>query len=166
MIQPNNARRVRPNMPRYGVLPDQTDAMLTWDWVDTQMRQARNFWLSTTCPDGKPHAVPVWGVWVESSFFFSTDPLSVKARNIRRDIRVVLHLESGDETLIFEGRLKTSYETDTLQATINRAYFDKYGLDPEADSVDALQYRLLPQKVMAWLETDYPSTATCWLFDV
>ena len=166
MKQPKNARRVRPNMPHYGVTPEQTDAMLTRDWVDAQMRQARNFWLSTTSPDGKPYAAPVWGVWVEGSFFFSTGPRSVKARNIRHDNRVVLHLESGDETLIFEGVLLNSREPEALQAAIERAYSVKYDLDLEHNEVDTIQYRLQPQKVMAWLETDYPATATYWLFDV
>jgi hypothetical protein len=153
-------------MPNYGVMPDQTEAMLTWDWVDARMRSARNFWLCTSCPDGKPHAVPIWGVWVEGNFYFSTGRSSVKARNIRSDNRVVLHLESGDETLIFEGGLVESNEEPALQAAIVRAYVGKYAVDPEAEDLDAIQYRLQPTKVMAWLESDYPATATYWLFDV
>lgn len=166
MIQPDNARRLRPNMPSYGVMPDQTTGMLTWDWVDAQMLRARNYWLCTTCSDGKPHAVPIWGVWVVGNFYFSTGRSSVKARNIRRDNRVILHLESGDETLIFEGALVESRESVSLQAAIMRAYADKYDISPDADELDAIQYRLQPQKVMAWLESDYPATATYWLFDV
>ena len=153
-------------MPSYGVLPHQTAAMLTWDWVDAQMLRARNYWLCTTCSDGKPHAVPIWGVWVEGNFYFSTGRVSVKARNIRRDARVVLHLESGDDTLIFEGTLVDSHESATLQAAIVRAYAEKYDIRLDAEDLDAIQFRLQPQKVMAWLESDYPATATYWLFDV
>lgn len=43
MIAPSKARRVRPNMPRYGVMPDKVDAMLTWDWVERQMTDARSY---------------------------------------------------------------------------------------------------------------------------
>lgn len=31
---PAGARRIRPNMPNYGVLPEQLDGMLSWDWVE------------------------------------------------------------------------------------------------------------------------------------
>ena len=36
----------------------------------------------------------------------------------------------------------------------------------ETDSDRAIRYRLVPHKVMAWLESDYPRTVTYWLFDV
>ena len=91
MIQPNNARRARPNMPNYGVTPDAVDDMLSWDWVDEKMHKARNFWICSVCADGRPHCVPVWGAWVGGVLYFGTDKNSVKARNIARDNRIVLH---------------------------------------------------------------------------
>jgi len=165
MIQPTNARRVRPNMPHYGVKVEETGSMLAWDWVESQMASARNYWLCTTCPDGKPHAAPVWGAWVAGQLFTATDRNSVKARNISRDSRAVAHLESGDETVIFEGALIETSPCEALQAKISQVYVDKYELDPSLDEEDAVQYRLKPHKVMAWLERDFPLTATCWLFD-
>lgn len=165
MIQPKDARRVRPNMPHYGVDIKEAGSMLTWDWVESQMSAARNYWLCTTCPDGRPHAAPVWGAWVDGQLFTATDRNSVKARNISRDSRVVLHLESGDETVIFEGALAETVAREPLQAKITQVYVDKYDLDPSLDEADAVQYRLRPHKVMAWLERDFPLTATCWLFD-
>ena len=166
MIQPKNARRVRPNMPHYGVNVEETESMLTWDWVEDQMAAARNYWLCTTCPDGKPHAVPVWGAWVEGQLFTATDRNSVKARNLSQNSQVVVHLESGDETVIFEGRLCEATPSSSLQAIIDQNYVDKYELDPSLDEADAVLYRLIPKKVMAWLERDFPLTATYWLFDV
>lgn len=166
MNQPTNARRVRPNMPHYGVHADQTEAMLHWDWVERQMQRARNYWLCSTRANGMPHAAPVWGVWVEGQFFTATARHSVKARNISRDKRAVLHLESGDETVIFEGALHAIKPRPPLQSAITQRYIEKYELDPSLDEADALQYRLEPRKVMAWLERDFPGTATYWLFDV
>jgi len=152
-------------MPHYGVKVEETGAMLTWDWVESQMASARNYWLCSTCPDGKPHAAPVWGAWVAGQLFTATDRNSVKARNISRDSRAVAHLESGDETVIFEGALIETSPCEALQAKISQVYVDKYELDPSLDEEDAVQYRLKPHKVMAWLERDFPLTATCWLFD-
>lgn len=165
LLQPTNARRVRPNMPHYGVNVEDPGSMLTWDWVECQMASARNYWLCSTCPDGKPHAAPVWGAWVEGQLFTATDRNSVKARNISQDSRVVVHLESGDETVIFEGALSDTVPCESLQARINQVYIDKYDLDPSLDEEDAVLYRLKPHKVMAWLERDFPLTATYWLFD-
>ncbi len=166
MPQAHKARRVRPNMPHYGVEVDETEAMLTWQWVASKMASARNYWLCSARPDGRPHAVPVWGVWVEDEFYTATDRNSVKARNIARDSRVVLHLESGDETLIIEGSLLEIEPRAALKAAIARRYIEKYALDPSLDEEDVVQYRLQPSKVMAWLERDFPQTATYWLFDV
>ncbi|MDE2749771.1 MAG: pyridoxamine 5'-phosphate oxidase family protein [Chloroflexota bacterium] len=166
MIQPKNARRVRPNMPNYGVMPDATDAMLSWDWVERQMHEARNYWICSVCADGRPHSVPVWGAWVDGVLYFGTDRQSVKARNIARDNRVVVHLDSGEETVIIEGDIVEAQIPETLLKRISERYIEKYALDPKLDDSGDLLLQLAPAKVMAWRERDYPATATCWLFDV
>ncbi len=165
MIQPAEARRVRPNMPHYGVMPDQVEAMLTWDWVDRQMRAARNYWICSVRADGRPHSVPVWGAWVDGLLYFGTDRQAVKARNIARDSRVVVHLDSGDETVIVEGRAKIAQVPAAQLQRISQCYIEKYELDPALAESDNLLLCLIPSKVMAWLEKDYPATATYWLFD-
>lgn len=165
MTEPKNARRVRPDMPQYGVMPDQLDGMLDWYWVDQQMRAARNYWICSTRPDGRPHSVPVWGVWVEGGIYFGSERNSVKARNIARDNRVALHLDSGDETVIFEGRAVEALVSPARLKKLNERYVEKYAINPELEDSDGLLLQLLPAKVMAWLEKDYPATATAWLFD-
>lgn len=169
MRQPANAKRIRPNRPEYGIFPHQTAGMLTWDWASRQMETARNYWLCTSRPNGHPHAAPVWGLWLDGAWLFGTDRDSVKARNIEHSPHAVVHLESGDETVIFEGILVEVRESAELKAKIDRAYAQKYPpYDPaaETDTDRAIRYRLVPHKVMAWLESDYPRTVTCWLFDV
>ncbi len=166
MIQPANARRVRPNMPHYGVMPEQVDAMLSWDWVERQMHEARNYWVCTVCADGRPHSVPVWGAWIDGVLYFGSDRLALKARNIARDSRIVLHLGSGDETVIFEGKAAEARVSASQLQRISRRYVEKYELDPQLAESDDLLLRVISRKVMAWLEKDYPATATYWLFDV
>jgi hypothetical protein len=53
--------RSRPYVPGYGV-PASGRGMLSWDHVEERMTAARNYWLSTVRPDGRPHLSPVWGV--------------------------------------------------------------------------------------------------------
>lgn len=169
MAQPDNATRIRPSMPDYGITSELTEGMLTWDWVDEQMAKSRNYWICTTRPDGRPHAAPVWGIWLDNTLYFGTGKTSVKVKNIEHNNQVVVHLESGDDTLIIEGVLVESVESDDLKLTIDKAYAKKYPpYDPtqEEDTDDAVRYRLVPHKMMAWLEHDFVSSAAYWLFDV
>ena len=41
-------------------------------------------WVCSTRPDGRPHAMPVWALWIDGALWFSTDPSSYKARNLAR----------------------------------------------------------------------------------
>ncbi len=151
----------------YGI--DQTDleGMLPWNWVSERMDQSRNYWIGTTRPDGRPHAAPVWGVWLDETFYFSTGRLSRKGRNLAANPQVVVHLESGDEVIIFEGRVEVLTDRRLFEP-MAEAYGVKYpGFKPEFDSnpLDALYYILRPGVVYAWLESDFLKSATRWQFD-
>lgn len=166
MPQPKNAKRIRPSMPDYGITADKTDGMLTWDWLDTQMEKSRNYWICTTRKDGRPHAAPVWGVWVDNTLFFSSGTTAVKSRNIARNPNVVVHLESGDDTVICEGKLVTLDHTDPRKPNIFKDYAQKYSFNP-ADNDDPEKgkwYELQPEKIMTWLESDFLNSVTYWLF--
>ena len=101
---------------------------------------------------------PVWGVWHDDAFHFFTDEESLKARNIHRDARAVVHLESGDEVVILEGTLQSIAATRELVS----AYESKYGITL-GDEPEGL-YRLQLSKALVWLESDFPKTATRWRF--
>ena len=92
----------RPQIEGYGI-PETLEGLLTWDFVTTRMEKARNYWLATTGPDGHPHAVPVWGIWLDGTLHFGGGPATRWQRNLRRDPRVTVHLESGDEVVILQG---------------------------------------------------------------
>ena len=67
----------------YGLLPEsEGKGLLPWNWVTERLERSRNYWIATTRPDGRPHVMPVWGVWMEDALYFGTDPASVKGRNI------------------------------------------------------------------------------------
>jgi hypothetical protein len=76
--------------------------------------------VATTGQHGAPHVAPVWGVWVRDVLWFGTDPASAKGRNLDRDDRVVVHLESGDEVVIVHGRAEAvrfhDLDAEPLQA--------------------------------------------------
>src|ERR671914_1252236 len=45
---------------------------LSWADVQTRVAEAEDFLLATTDPDGRPHVVPVLGVWLDGAVCFVT----------------------------------------------------------------------------------------------
>jgi hypothetical protein len=56
---------------------------LAWEWVTERLERSHSYWICSTRPDGRPHAAPVWGVWMDGAVVFSTDPSSRKAQNLK-----------------------------------------------------------------------------------
>jgi pyridoxamine 5'-phosphate oxidase-like protein len=65
-------------MPKEYGLAGRRSAMLPWTWARRRLVAAHNYWISTTRPDGRPHAMPVWGLWLDETFLFSTSRRSRK----------------------------------------------------------------------------------------
>lgn len=160
MSNPIDATRTRPHAPEYGIDTD-TDGMLTWAWVSEQMANARNYWIASTRPDGNPHVAPVWGLWFEGTFAFGTEANSRKARNFAHNPQIVVHLESGDDTVILEGVVEKVTDAD-LRARIARPYRQKYDMGDLGEPLPGDLFTLRVQKALAWQESDFPRTATCW----
>lgn len=70
----------------------------------SRLDDARNVWLATVRPDGRPHLVPIWFVADGDRWYICTAPGSVKARNLHANPRVALALEDGDQPYIVEGQ--------------------------------------------------------------
>lgn len=155
-------RRARPRMPpSYGVERASRDAMLPWSYVTDQMARARNYWIGSADRHGRPHAAPVWGVWLDEVFYFSTDPRSRKGRDLAANPEIVVHLESGDDVVILEGTAERVADESTLSRLVE-AYEAKYGFRPDPSNPGSAVYRLLPRVAYAWLEQDFTRTATRW----
>ena len=156
------AKTGRPYMPEYGIQPPTPEAgLLPWSFISERMATAKNYWLATASPAGKPQVAPVWGIWVEEQFFFSTAENSRKGRNLAANPQLVLHLESGDEAVILEGVVEAVSEGSEFDL-LNRTYYAKYGVSLTTQNP---VYRLLVRKAFAWRERDFPTSATRWCFD-
>jgi PPOX class probable F420-dependent enzyme len=137
-----------------------------WEHIERQLRNTPNYWVCTTRADGRPHAMPVWGVWHERALWFGTGRESVKGRNLARDPRCVVHLDSGDDVVILEGRVEREPAPDAVYAR----YRDKYVMEIDAASMEAMpqtgaMYRLAPERLQAWLEAFYVQSAIRYRFD-
>jgi hypothetical protein len=150
-------------MPQgYGV-PETDDGLLPWSWAIARLEAALNYWFATTRPDGRPHAMPAWAVWLDDSLYFEGSPETRRARNLAENPQVSVHLESGDEVVILEGRVE---EVDAVPELVRfaDAYEAKYAVRPSDDGTGGPVYRLRPERAYTWLEADYPKTATRWVF--
>lgn len=157
-------RATRPEIPGGYLEPK----LLPWTWAETRLVAARNYWVATVTAAGKPHARPVWGVWLEGALHFSSG--SRIRRNLVRTGTVSVNLESGDECVILEGLAAEVHET-ALAARIASAYNAKYHWNMEPSPGEFFAVR--PRVVFGWLCDGsgldggalYAQTATRWEFE-
>jgi general stress protein 26 len=146
----------------YGISTDDA-GKLDWTWATERLAASRNYWVCTSSPDGRPHVAPVWGLWVDDAFFFATDPTSRKARDIASGSPVVVHLESGDEVVIIDGRADMPSDGAYLERVADQ-YLSKYGTGIDPDNPDHGMYVVRPTTAWAWREQDFPTSATRYNF--
>lgn len=153
-------QRSRPfTQQEYGI-PESKDEMLTWEFVADAMSTDRFFWVTTIRPDGKPHARPTWGVWVDGTFYCGGGEQTRWVRNLSTNPNIVVHREDAKEVVIIEGtaeRIDNETADAPLIEQVDRAYEKKYDM-PHGTPFIAIR----PDKVFAWC--NFPSDATRWEF--
>jgi hypothetical protein len=138
-------------------------SVLVWATVEQWLTDARNYWVCTTRADGRPHAMPVWGLWLDGAVWFSTDPKSLKGANLAARPDIVVHLESGDEVCILEGKVERVVEADDLMR-FDDVYDAKYDVRPSEMGEAAAVYVLPPRTALVWTEADFATSATRYAF--
>lgn len=161
----------RPSVPSdYGIAPASEGEILPWAWAEERLAASRNYWVVTVCPDGRPHAMPVWGVWFDGAFHFGTGGDSRKGRNLAADPRATVHLESGDEVVVLEGVMSEVTNDAEVIRGFEEAFNPKYGFEPGSEEMDlvdmgAVVYRMAPRVAFGWTEANFPQNATRWVFE-
>lgn len=142
--------------------------LLAWDWAEQRLITARNYWIATTRPDGRPHCRPVWGVWLAGGLWFSTGSLA--GRNLARNERISMNLEGGDEVVIVEGAARPVAAHAAL-AAMCEAYSPKYDypITPATDGTvrdtagtGGPVWQVVPHVVFGWAQD--MSAPTRWTF--
>lgn len=157
-------------MSDYGVdTPDW--APLPWSWAAERLVRNRNYWVVTVSAAGRPHALPVWGVWddAEARFAFSCSPNARKARNLAANPRTVVTVDDTVECVSVEGRAYAVEDRDRVATWVER-YLAKYQpLSPglSAEFVGShLLVEFTPERAFAIVERDeeFATRATRWVF--
>ena len=142
---------------------------LPWKWATERLTRARNYWIATTRPDGQPHSRPVWGVWLDDAFYFSTGSLA--AQNLAANPAITVHLESGSEVVIIEGAAEMVGDAGLVKRVVS-LYNSKYNWDMDPNDLPGPFYVVRPRVAFGWLSDEsgldrgsaYHGTATRWRF--
>ena len=163
-------RSEMPDMADYGVGDGWSP--LPWEWASERLERGHNYWLCTASSAGRPHAMPVWGVWYadEARFVVSCAPGARKARNLRANPLAVVTTDDTVECLSVEGRCEELSLGDRFDQWIAR-YIDKYR--PVSDELTAeffrrnLMFEFTPERAFAVIERpdEFSTRATRWVFD-
>jgi hypothetical protein len=157
----------RPHMPGYG-MPKTTKGLLPWKWAEQRLRKSHNYWITTVKPDGSPHVMVVWGLWLDGAFLFSTGSQSRKARNLAENPRCVVSTEDAAEAVIVEG------VAEIVDVPVRRVFLKKYtpkydfdmaGMEKDILAMKEPVFAVRPQVVFGLYEKKFMSSATRWTFN-
>jgi PPOX class probable F420-dependent enzyme len=93
--------------------------------LSSALAGARYIYLTTYSAAGKPGTVPTWCWFHDGALYFTTQRASLKARRIKNDGRVTVHVGRADGPA-FEGRAEWVDDRPDLEAEILAAYHRKY----------------------------------------
>lgn len=156
----------RPTFPKGYV--EHPSSYVDWNWVTTQLTDSKNYWLSSTRPDGRPHTVPRWAVYVDGNIYYDGSPETRHNRNIEINPNVTVHLESGDHVVILEGTSapagKPSEELDAKLVEAYRKKYAQHGYSPDPHQWDeGGLYVFTPRQCITW--TSFVDNPTKFTFE-
>jgi len=155
-------RASRPDIPGYGIVGEyEGRGLLPWSWARQRLERGWNYWLVTVRPGGRPHMMPVWGVWWQDAFWFSTGDKTVKARNLAANPRCVVAPDNFREAVVLEGAAEWVAASDSLQP-LWAAYKKKYKWEVKGSGFFAVR----PRTAFGLIEKGklFTKTATRWRF--
>ena len=138
-------------------LADREQRLLDWSYIEERMTGAKNYWIATTRPNGRPHVAPTWAVWDDNRLYFDGSPETRRMKNMARNPHIVVHLEDGDKAVIVEGIVREhGRPTPEQAARLGERYSAKYadsGYTPTPDTWDeGGLYVMEPTLALAWTE--------------
>jgi len=158
-------RPERPYMPGYGTLPASAGTgLLTWAWAQERLAGSHDYWLATASPDGGPHLMPVWAVWLDGGLWFSSSNASRKARNLRADGRCSLATDNAAQPVVMAGVAQAVTDPARLRLMLD-AENAKYGTDYAIDMLDPADntcFLVRPTWVFGLDTDDFTGSPTRW----
>jgi PPOX class probable F420-dependent enzyme len=160
-------RADRPSMPGYGVVPaDEGSGLLSWTEAERRLTVAHDYWCATVCPDGRPHVMPVWGVWLDRRLWFSSGLRSRKARNLAADPRCTVTTDDARDPVVVEGRAERRADAAAIEAfvaAVNAKYDAGMTTEFQDPTVNGT-FAVRPVRAFGLSGDDFVGSPTRWTF--
>lgn len=158
----------RPYMPGYGIRgPAEGSGLLAWSWATEHLAASHDYWIATVSADGSPHVMPVWGLWLGDTIWFSSSRESHKSRDLRRDPRCTVTTDDPFEPVIVKGVAELVTDETQLANVLdaeNRKYETEYGIEMLDPAINCC-FRVWPRQAFGLLERDFTGSPTRWTFE-
>ncbi len=157
----------RPHMPGHGVLDaGQGTGLLPWSWARERLERSHDYWVATVWPNGRPHVMPVWGVWVDEALWFSSSRASRKARNLANRPQCAITTDNAYEPVVIEGEAELIDDPAAIAAFVartNEKYRTAYSIEFFSLPSNAC-FRVRPTWAFGLTESDFTGSPTRWTF--
>ena len=143
-----------------------------WDQTRRTLEDAELFWVATVRADGRPHATPLVGVWLDDAIYFATGFGEQKAVNLRTNRNVILmtgcnNWERGLD-IVVEGEAVQVID-DSVLKRLTEAWATKWdgrwhyevhegGFRHDANGDTILVFSVKPTKVLAFAKGVFGQT--------
>lgn len=132
---------------------------MSGDELDAFLSEPHVARLSTINPDGTPHTLPIWYEWSGGEIVVSTQRIQRKVRNIERDPRVTVLIDSS--TMPYRGAMIQGEAVIESEGAVGRrvSIFERYFGDRDAATAyaaalaekwDPVIVRIVPTRIISF----------------
>jgi nitroimidazol reductase NimA-like FMN-containing flavoprotein (pyridoxamine 5'-phosphate oxidase superfamily) len=141
--------------------------------VDGGSLQENARWLATVRPDGRPHVVPLWPVWLDGALYFTTGQGTRKEKNLAHNTHCTITTAVRGIDIVVEGvaakvgdeakleRVAEIYRSHGWPVTVRDGAFDAPEGAPTTGPAPYEVYEITPMIAFALPSEDprvYPPT--------
>jgi len=132
-------------------------------------RDVRVAHVGTVSPDGGPHVVPLWFVWLDDAIYLTCRLNSRVQRNLARERRVAITLDRGQAWTeqagcVIRGEAETLSQEDAGVKQALSAWFEKYRTELSGfgfaayarQVVEPVVLRVRPDRLATWVHAYQP----------
>lgn len=129
---------------------------LTQDELDELLDAERTLHAATVSPDGWPHVVPLWFVWLDGAVWINNLKRSRRARDVREGSPVSLCIDGGVayqdlRGVVCYGRFETVSAEDPRLERVRSLFSDRYWEgNPVPDTRSHEWLRMVPERLASW----------------
>jgi len=111
-------------------------------------------WVASADPaDGTPYLVPLSFLWDGQRLLVATPSASPTSRNLQATGKARLGIGPTRDVVLIEGTVRALPATE-LPAEVGDAFAAKTGFDPRKLTTAYLYFRIHPQRLQAWRESN------------